>query len=406
MMVFIAVSLVACDDNDETITPAKEQADRTVIVYMSAENNLSIHAFNNLMKMKEGTASLHNGNLLVYFDRAHENELPWLARIKDNRITDSVTVADMGIANADDYASNPHVFEDVLRYAISHYPAKRDYALVLWGHATGWILEDSIPYTRGYGFDNGHNDRTTKTGYWLNIPTMARILDKMSVHWSYIFADCCNFMCLESLYELRNTCDYIAGSPSEVPGAGAPYKDIVADMFLPDAEQACRNIVGKYYEAQHEALPLSIVRTKDLEQLATATRNALEAVRDNVGSMPDMDGVIHYMNADPSNTLNFNPAYNIFYDAGHFFLKHAPQSEYETWKQALGRAVIDSRISTRWLTEKAWNIFYSDFTITSDNYHGVSMFVPQDPALGYYAKYNEDIKRFSWYKAVALNTIE
>ena len=43
--------------------------------------------------------------------------------------------------------------------------------------------------------------------------------------------NCCNFMCLEVLYELRNVTDYIIGSPAEIPDQGAPYDEIVPDMF-------------------------------------------------------------------------------------------------------------------------------------------------------------------------------
>jgi hypothetical protein len=38
-------------------------------------------------------------------------------------------------------------------------------------------------------------------------------------------------------------------------------------------------------------------------------------------------------------------------------------------------------------------------------YHGVSMFVPQDPTAGNYAKYNQDIKKMSWYEAVGLDSL-
>ena len=44
--------------------------------------------------------------------------------------------------------------------------------------------------------------------------------------------------------------------------------------------------------------------------------------------------------------------------------------------------------------------FYDNFKITEESYHGVSMFVPQDPRRGRYAKLNEDIKRLTWWNAV------
>ena len=44
------------------------------------------------------------------------------------------------------------------------------------------------------------------------------------------------------------------------------------------------------------------------------------------------------------------------------------------------------------------SVSYSDFTVTEKKMHCVSMFIPQDPALSNYARYNEDIKQFEWYK--------
>ena len=35
--------------------------------------------------------------------------------------------------------------------------------------------------------------------------------------------------------------------------------------------------------------------------------------------------------------------------------------------------------------------------MTEERYHGVSMFVPQDPDLGLYGKYNEAIKKMAWW---------
>lgn len=63
-------------------------------------------------------------------------------------------------------------------------------------------------------------------------------------------------------------------------------------------------------------------------------------------------------------------------------------------------------MSVCWATELSWNKYYGDFTMTTEKYHGVSMFVPQDPTKGSYGKMNIDIKQLSWYNAVGLNTLE
>ena len=216
----LTAALAACHsyDDHDPMQIDRPVIDRTVIIYMAAENDLSVHGWNNLNDIREGSKKLSaNQCLLVYVDRSHETELPWLGRFQGGQLTDSVSISDMGISQHDEYASDSRVFEDVLRYAVNHFHASQDYGLVLWGHSTGWLLEDSIPRTRGYGFDNGHNDRTTPTGYYLNIPTMNQILKRIPAHWSYIFADCCLFACLESAYEMRNTVDYIVGSVAEIP---------------------------------------------------------------------------------------------------------------------------------------------------------------------------------------------
>ena len=47
--------------------------------------------------------------------------------------------------------------------------------------------------------------------------------------------------------------------------------------------------------------------------------------------------------------------------------------------------------------------FYSDFQMTDDSYHGVSLFVPQDasaPYAEFYSLFNEDIKCQQWHQRV------
>ena len=233
MMICLAAALAACgSDDDEAFAP--QSVERTVVVYMSGENSLTSYVNGDLNEMKEGSRLIGPGSaLLVYVDKSSKKELPWLARIRDGQVTDSVSLSDMGINDADALSSDPHVFEDVLQYAVRHYPATRDYGLVLWGHSSGWLVKDSVPYTRAYGVDNGRNDVSSNDGKWLNLPTMARVLQKLP-HFKFIFADCCNFMCLESLYELRNVADYIIGSPAEIPAEGAPYSKMLPAMFQQD----------------------------------------------------------------------------------------------------------------------------------------------------------------------------
>ena len=111
-----------------------------------------------------------------------------------------------------------------------------------------------------------------------------------------------------------------------------------------------------------------------------------------------MKGLRHYYYLDDK--FAFCPEYNMFYDAGDFFLRYTSQDVYLQWRQTLDRAVVDSRQATWWKTDKIWRYMYIDFTVTDEKMHGVSMFVPQNPAKGDYATYNEDIKQLAWRNAV------
>lgn len=402
IMFGLMVLMTACSNDDAPATRGEDTANaKTVLVYMAGKNDLTGALDRNLKQIKEGSRKIgKNDNLLVFVRRNVENETPWLARIKNGEVTDSLSLSDMGITSSDgqDRACDPVVMEGVLRYAFSHYPAMNgNYGLVLWGHGTGWLMDDEVKPQNGrraFGVDLGNNSGDKR---WINITTMANILNGLP-HMKFIMGDCCHLMCLENLYELRNTCDYIIGSPAEIPGNGAPYEDIVPDFFADGKFYS--NIIGKYYSYMMGNLPLAAVKTSEMDNVAQATRQALQAVKEKIGNgYADMTGLIHYYYSG-SSFGDFTPDYKIFYDAGDFMRTYAPQDVYQQWRQAFDRAVVDRRIATQWMTSKSWSKYYSDFNVTEDKFHGVSMFVSQDPSCGNYGCYNEDIKQMAWYGAV------
>ena len=233
----MTVLMTACSNDDTSATRSGDAAHaKTVLIYMAGKNNLSSVLDTNLRDIKEGSKHIgENDNLLVFVRKDNGLGEPWLARVKNGEITDSLSLSKMGITSSDgqNRASDPAVMEGVLHYAFSHYPAMNgDYGLVLWGHCTGWLKEREVEpqnSRRAYGVDAG-NYNYSNNKRWINITTMANILEGLP-HMKFIMGDCCNLMCLENLYELRHTCDYIIGSPAEIPYEGAPYTEIVPDFF-------------------------------------------------------------------------------------------------------------------------------------------------------------------------------
>ena len=111
----------------KTAAPVKQNdpIGRTVLVYMAGKNNLTSETRNylneDLEEIKEGSRRLNDSDCLLVFVRRYlpDNNLetPWLARISNGEVTDSVSVADMGITKSDARACDPEVMKQVMGYA-------------------------------------------------------------------------------------------------------------------------------------------------------------------------------------------------------------------------------------------------------------------------------------------------
>jgi hypothetical protein len=411
LIAICAVAMLAACHKDDT-EENEVKADRTVLVYISGECSLWDFIDDDLKEMKAGSQSIGDNNLLVYVDNATDGEIPWLARINKGQIADSVSFTEIAKAmnlnptasfvKDDPYSSEAQVMEGVLRYAFQKFPSKNnDYGLVLWGHGSGWLIKDYIPYTamarqKAYGIDNGRNDKGYSDGKWLNIPSMAKLLSKLP-HLSFIFCDCCNMMCLEVAYELRNVTDYLIGTPAEIPGVGAPYNTVVPAMF--EKTTFWKSIVDYYFKQRAGGfdVPLSVIQTNGMENLANATKTVLKNSASKIGEgYPNTSGLIYYYYDSSS--------HQVFFDANDFILKYADTNEYNSWKQVLDKTVIYKKMATSWMINKnSWPNYYGNyFTVTEEKYGGVSMFVPT------YIQQTTDnkyIQQMQWYKAAGYNEI-
>jgi hypothetical protein len=192
--------------------------------------------------------------------------------------------------------------------------------------------------------------------------------------------------------------DYIIGTPAEIPTDGAPYATVVPAMF--DRDDFAIKMVENYYEDYEDDLLLTAVETKGMDELAEATRNVLEAIYDRLDTeYPDVSGLIHYY-YDSTNDGTFKSWAATYHDAGDFIMRYATDEEYQTWKEALDNVIVAKTYAEWWTTDKNWNPYYTDFTMSPERAHGLSMFIRQDPISYYYQRRNPELERFLWYYAV------
>ena len=402
------------DDDSPSTPPEPEPARRTVIVYMAGENNLTYYIQSDINEMLNGRKQVvSNENLVIFVDKASEAEKPFIGKINANGEMERLYEY-----NQDFLTSDPDNMEEVLRRCITLYPASEDYGLVLWGHASGFVIEkDSVNNTtygarRAYGVDNGNNEPTMK-GRWLNIPSMRQIFDRLGVKWKFIFSDCCNMQSIETAYELRNAAEYLIASPSEITGIGAPYNTVIPAMFIHDDVQMYKSICDNYHEQIDQRgghLPISVIKTSQLEALAQATRTVLPTVAANVPKDDFGQGHIYYFGIIKRDDWGF-PIYlqneKTLYDMNDIIRWGLADdtTTYQSWRAVFDQAVVYSKMSTFWHAncieeDYGYNTF-KDFTVTEEAFGGVSMFFPQTKHDNSpYYKHNELIKQMAWYYAV------
>ena len=393
--IFMITSCSSCHDEEEDTQPTR----RTVIVYMSAENDLSSFANQNINSMARGQKNVpDNVNLVVFVDRASSQQKPFVARITKD---DKNPVDTIFKFTEDFIASDVNNFIYVLGRTITYCPAE-SYGLVLWGHANGWVIEkDSIATTtnRAYGRDSGNNTASNSSGIWMNIPTMRQGLEQLGVHWKFIFSDCCNMQIIETAYELRKLTDYLIASPAEITGVGAPYETMVKDFFMENDREMAIQMCRDYYEQLDYVkghMPISAIDTRYLDALTDATREVL----------PD---IVYYLNTtvNPTEDVVYYYAYDrtrnnekTMYDMKGMIHK-ALQNEaekYNKWLAYFDQAVFHQEISYKW---HANTIYFEDFTIEPDYFGCISMFFPLEKYRSAVSHpYNQDIKKMSWYYAV------
>lgn len=393
-LMYIACLLLiffSCSKDEEENQEENTIAERTVIVYMAAENNLSSYANSDISEMLKVSGSLpQNVNLVAFVDLLGSN--PYVVSIKNG----VKTVDENFHCQEDFYSCDPEKMKETLEWIINRYPAN-SYGLVLWGHASGWLVEnDTIANylnkpQRAYGVDTGNDINNGMGTKWINIPSLANVLENLPVHFRFIFADCCNFQCIEVAYELRHVADYIIASPAETPIIGAPY-DIITPYFYKDDASLYKGIVdgcNAQVVNYEDRVPMSVIQTDELESFAAASKDVMMRLTES--DALNTDGIIYYRG---------NSSVKVLIDMNDIIRRHIGDDEaYLSWKESFDKAVPYKALSKKWLTE---GFVKFDFSVTDERFGGVGVFVPQTiyDQKGY--NYNKKIRQLQWYYATGL----
>jgi hypothetical protein len=206
---------------------------------------------------------------------------------------------------------------------------------------------------------------------------------------------------VEAAYELKDVTDYYIASPAGIPDTGAPYDKVIPDLFKYNDVQMYQKTCDDYFnilEAEDGHLPMAVIQSSQLPQLAQATKTILESIY-NTETAIDTDRLIYYWTYDPSHPSNKKE--RVMYDMNDFLLRHAQTADYQKWLKAFNQAVVYKKWSDHW----QWHAYrsytqYADFEVTEERFGGVSMFIPLERYKETFIKYNELIPKTAWYHAV------
>lgn len=327
MLAGIGVLLTGCTQDEPEPVPVE----RTVLIYMLADNNLgSTYGFdtqniNEMMQVAEA-GELNGGNLIIYRDGYDTN--PQLIQIKRNASGEAqkTVVKEYPDRNS----ATGEVLRSVIDETVELFPAS-EYGLILWSHSTGWVPGNSsmalaparrqLPPTRSFGKDGS---------YYLEIDELAAALPDH--RFRFILSDACFMGSIECAYQLRHKTDYYIGSAAEVMGAGMPYTLTIPLLFdyRLDLSGVCHAIYTYYnsLSGAYRTATTCLVDCNELETLADAARTIFEAHRDE--AMPSLSGVQHFDRYTPY----------ICYDLRDYLSQLATADELYLLDQALAETVL------------------------------------------------------------------
>lgn len=306
-------------------------------------------------------------------------------------------------------AARKSVVNDVLNIAKKRFPAKH-YGMLISSHATGWAPQgycysppdkssgtifslnadqyegpakyhDESPLLKSVG---SHYNGSPARSIEIEIPDLA---DAIPMHLDYILFDACFMGCVEVAYELKEKCDKICFSQTEVLSGGMDYDTLLSVLFDKDGVDltVCAENYFNMYKNQTASFmrsaTVSVVDCQKLEPLAQIVARNSDAIR-SLSESNERRNVQGY----------FQPKYSryhgIFFDLEDILNKSNISDHDMEELQAALNDCIQCKYST--------NKFLDEFTINT--HCGLSMYLPDaDREI-----LNEYYKTLKWGKTTQL----
>lgn len=385
--------LTACD-RDERLAKDRQM----LLVYFAGNNSLAAEGASDYNSIKQNWLPTTRGSEKVMLVFHHfKDETPVLVRLSKDRRGN--TVEDIIKEYPfDTHSADARTLETVLADAEAAWPSAH-HGIVLWSHGSGFlppgyyinpqerakgdpVSEKADPYAflvkaGGDGLKSFAQDE--EQNIEMDLIDLRKALSRF--HYDFIAFDCCLMANVELAYELRNTCDYLIFSPTEIMSDGFPYDVMVQTIFSQQPEAAMRSVAQSFmahyrsFSGVYASATISLVRTAGMQALANACQTVFRNHQDQI-LMLDRSHVQPY--------FRYNKHW--FYDIDDFVQQVADDGEYQAFNRALNQAVI-----YRDATD-----YFIDLEIS--HYSGLSIYIPRRE----YTVLNNYYKTLAWNQVTGL----
>ena len=383
----VAMLVLACHDDEEgPVAPQpREQVGRTVLVYIVGDNGaneLSELFKTNFRDMKKGMEEVDYSkcNLVVYSEMV--DDVPHLISLKKKN---GKVVADTLFTYTEQNPLDKNVMSNVISQTINYYPAD-SYGFVFLSHSSSWVPATKDANSRSIGYY-----RRTQ----MNIPDFHEVLlSSFPKPLKFILFDSCSMQAVEVAYELRDCAEYFIGSPTEIPGPGAPYSAVVPEMFtennLPvNIANAYFGYYERYYTGEKPSaygdwtggVATSVINSAALDNFAMVTKAIIpKYIQDE--RVVDRSSILLYDFNDHANYDFDNLIQNL--------TGGKDNADYRLWRQAFEETVIYSKTTSKNYSGITWQMF------SMEKAEGLSTYIPNGM---HNSTMNNFYRTLQWYSA-------
>lgn len=275
-------------------------------------------------------------------------------------------------------------------------PAER-YGLVMAGHGQAWLTREMLNGSSGIStysytaplFTPAAGAEVTRafgeSNVQVNPGEIAEGINNSIADIDYILFDACFMSNIETIYELRNSANYIIASPCEIMGKGFPYEYTLPHLFINDGANtdyaAAAESYYLYYRDRYSSPSrcgsIAVYECSEIEALKEATKEVVKSAKslENTSYLQTYEGQ--------------NPHY--FYDFGEWV------NAVGTDRAALNNfnVQLEKTVIAKYTLDSFYSAYgsYGTYPIDINVYSGVTTSAPS-------SKLNSYWKQTEWYKSV------